>query len=202
MPCVIAGVFRRIGQLLKHNIYPHQHQKVGLILHVYTYLWFQVIAIWDHQKTWTAWWPKHLMPMVLTGHNLVPCRLSIYAWIWMELVLKKSSIMSFNHIIIIVIQLPQCHKSDKGHMLHWCIYFNANNNTILEGWTRVKISKWALWWQYQWTILYSRSEGWDLASDCARPIKCKSSLLMGCLHSMYHITYIQLNMHQWDSRET
>ena len=125
MPCVIAGVFRRIGQLLKHNIYPHQHQKVGLILHVYTYLWFQVIAIWDRQKTWTAWWPKHLMPMVLTGHNLVPCRLSIYAWLWMELVLKKSSIMSFNHIII-VIQLPQCHNSDKGHMLHWCIYAPIN----------------------------------------------------------------------------
>ena len=94
---------------------------------------------------------------------------SIYAWLWMEFVLKKSSIMSFNHIII-MIQLP--HNSTK---VICCIDVTTPFISmpiiiiqILEGWTHnVKISKWALRWRYQWVILYSRSEGWDLASDSA-----------------------------------
>ena len=45
------------------------------------------------------------------------------------------------------------------------------------------------WWRYQWGILYSRSEGWNLdlhvASDSA--YKYKSCVLMGCLHLTYHM---------------
>ena len=59
---------------------------------------------------------------------------------------------------------------------------------ILEGWTHVKISKWAVWWGYQWVILYSRSEGWDqLASDSAYQVQIQSFGGISSFNVSYHL---------------
>ena len=86
----------------------------------------------------------------------------------------------------------------------YTIYFTEVNNImiilsmtiiarILEGWTHIKISKWTdgISWRYHRDIC----KKWGMGSSLGLSM---SSANPGCFHSM---PYIQLNMHQCDSRD-